>query len=595
MLPLTAAQKRKWGLSVLKRFQFKNQIVTDYVSALLVLFIVLFVVSASLLGYLVRFSNAQNERNSFLLLQRTQEQVDRSLFFLSRTATRISTHNGLLKFEHYNPKSSDDIYNARTLAEELKEEVSEHEFCVGFYVYAREANVILYNGFVYAPQEFFRIYVKDGQFETWKRKLGEDYADFCYGETTAFKGMSADGTFEYRQSYPYSGSSLGTIVFVVNNEIFKQNNVSEQQTENAVCMYVFNREKELLYQTVGEDTAALRSYLKLRDGYFYTKGFQKELICRATGDKERISYLYVDKGSATLLTARRISRFLILYIIFGLLGGGLYIYLQIQKNVKRSTRMKEFLQSGATDDSPLDWNKIIGSLEELSHKNSRLDRLLSVKNDMDINRHFINLLHDYSEYSEQSKKALQELGVDFDAPDYMLVIGDLGISKEEKPELVKYAIQNVLKDLMGDRVQWYFIDYNWNRVLFLLIGSFNESFQAYIREVFDMLAEFIRSILNIEVHFDFGAVCHSIDGIRLTVRRMLDYYYGKVSVKGAQTSGGIFQYAYLQSQENELVGLILGGTWDETERFLQQLFTQHQKAGSGALRVLFFNLLKKII
>ena len=257
--------------------------------------------------------------------------------------------------------------------------------------------------------------------------------------------------------------------------------------------------------------------------------------------------------------------------------------------------MKEFLQSGATDDSPLDWNKIIGSLEELSHKNSRLDRLLSVKNDMDINRHFINLLHDYSEYSEQSKKALQELGVDFDAPDYMLVIGDLGISKEEKPELVKYAIQNVLKDLMGDRVQWYFIDYNWNRVLFLLIGSFNESFQAYIREVFDMLAEFIRSILNIEVHFDFGAVCHSIDGIRLTVRRMLDYYYGKVSVKGAQTSGGIFQYAYLQSQENELVGLILGGTWDETERFLQQLFTQHQKAGSGALRVLFFNLLKKII
>lgn len=583
----------------MKRFKFKNQIVTDYVSALLVLFIVLFIISACLLGYSVRFSNAQNERNSLLQLQRTQEQVDRSLDFLSGTAMRLSADSRLLRFDRYDPKNSNDIYDAIMLSEALTAEVSEHEFCVGFYVYCREANVILYSNRVYTPQEFFRIYVNEGQFETWKRKLGEGYADSCYGETTAFNDKTTDGTFEYRQSYPYSGSSRGTIVFVINKDIFKQNNVSAEKQKNAVCMYAFNRDNELLYQTEEEDTAVLRSYLKLHDGCFYTKGLKKALICRTTGDRGRISYLYVDKGSTTLLTAKRISRFLTLYIVFGLLGGSLYIYMQIQKVMKRSARMKEFLKGEATDDSPLDWNKIIGSLEELSHKNSRLDRLLSVKNDMDINRHFVNLLHDYSEYSEQSKKALQELGINFDAPDYMLVMGDLNISKEEKPELVKYAIQNVLKDLMGNKVQWYFIDYNWNRVLFLLTGSFDENLQNDMRDVFDMLAEFIRSILSVEVHFDFGAVCHSIDEIRLSVRRMLDYYYyyyyGEATVTGAQTSGGIFQYAYLQSQENELISLILSGTWEETEKFLQQLFVQHHKAGSGALRILFFNLLGTLL
>lgn len=581
----------------MKGFKFKNRIVTDYVSALLLLFIVLFIVSVCFLGYSVRFSNAQNERNSLLQLKRTQEQVDRSLLFLSKTAMRIAQNNRLLELEGYDSKNSTDVYGAATLARDLMKELNGYDFCEGFYVYIRAADVILYNGYVYAPQDFFQFYVNDGQYETWKRKLSEVYNDACYADYAALNQTTVNGTFEYRLSYPFGGESRGTIVFIVSKGIFVQNNVSAEKQKNAVCMYAFNQKQELVYQTADESAEVLQSYLTMPDGYSYTKGLHKVMVCRTTSERGNIRYFYVDKGSRALSTARRISLFLFLYVVLGLCGGSIYIYLVTQKVVQRSKRMYAFLNNEATADTTLDWNMVMDGLEDLSRQNSRLDRLMSVKNDMDINRHFINLLHDYSEYAEQSKRALEELGVRLDVSDYMLVLGTIHISQEEKPDLVKYAMQNILKDLMGSRVQWYFIDYNWNRVMFLITGNFHEDFQRDTIEIFGMLAEFIRSILDIGVHFDFGTVCHSIEEIRLTVRQMLDYYeYDAYAESSEHTErdnqpGGVLQYGYLQAQENELVSLVLAGSQEEAVEYLQKLFAVHKNAGSSAMRILIFNLL----
>ena len=580
----------------MKHFIFKNRIVNNYVLVLLLILMVPFIVSVCLLQYAVHFAVSQSEESRYLQLEQTQQLVDRNLLFLRRTAMRIAQNRTLLELESYNPKSSQDVYSTTILASDLAKEVGSHDFCEGFYIYARSADLVFYNGYRYSTQDFFKTYIKEGQYETWKRKLGNDYFDYCHAGVGALNNLSENGTVEYRQSYPIGGTSKGTIVFILDKSIFVQGNMEKQYQANAVQAYIFNNNNEIIYRTHEEPESVLSEYLKLPDGYSYANNDGKKLICRKTSDTGSIRYILVDNGSQAFRTVNKISLFTIIYTVAVFLGGGFYIYSVTHKMSKRSKKIYELLDGKDQPGNVLDWNTVLEGLEDLSQKNNRLELLASVKNDMDKNKLFINLLHDRMGYVEQSKAALQELGVNFDAPDYLLMLGTFKISMEEKPELIKYAIQNILGDLLGTIVQWYFIDYNWNQVMFLLAGSFGENFKEEAENICGMIAEFIQSILNVELEFDVGEICHSIEGVRITLRSILDQYEYRAmhnisddAAKDGQQSQ--MNYGYLQGQENELMSLVLSGSVDETEAFLDSLIAKHKHTKPMILRILFFNLL----
>ncbi len=574
----------------MKHFIFKNRIVINYVSALLLILMVPFIVSVCLLQYAVRFSVSQNEESSFLQLKQTQELVDRNLLFLRRTAMRIAQNRSLLELESYDSSSSEDIYRTTVLAAELAKEVGTHDFCEGFYVYARSADLIFFKGYRYSPQDFFRTYVKQGQYETWKRKLGEDCFDYYYTAVGEFSGLTENGIVEYRQSYPLGGNGKGTISFILDKGIFVQQNLEKQYRTNAVKLFIFNKNNELIYQTSEEHENVLQKYLSLADGYSHEGG---ALVCRTTSDTGNLRYILVDNGSHASQTANKIFLFSSIYAAAVLLGGGIYIYSASRKMARRSETIYEFLDEKNRSGKVFDWNSLLDGLKAMSRKNSRMDLLVSVKNDMDRNRLFINLLHDRSEYVERSKTALQEMGVDLNAADFMVVLGTFNIAPDEKPELVKYAIQNILGDLV-DTANWYFIDYNWNRVMFLFTGNFGANFKEEATNICDVLAEFIRSILDIETEFDVGDICHSVEGIRVSVHKLLNRYDYKSLLRLSQNDRGEtegLRYGYLQEQENELMSMVMSGAADAAEEFVGRLITAHKRASSVLLRILVFNLL----
>lgn len=577
----------------MKRYFFKNRITANYLFVLLIILVIPLIVSTILLQYTVRFAVSQSEESRFMQLEQTRDLVDRNLLFLRRTAIRVAQNRALLELDSYNPKSTQDVYNTFLLAEELAQEVDTNDFCLGYYVYSRSANLIFYGGSRYQAQDFFNTYVRSGQYETWKRRLENDYFDFCNADVGELNKLSENGTVEYRQSYPLGGVSRGTIVFLFDKGIFIPENMKKQSGTNEVQLYVYNKNNENICRTYDEEESVLQQYLKMPDGYSYGKGWNKRLICRTTSDTGSLRYIWIDNGSQAFRSVRAISLFSALYSIVVLLGGGLYIYSNTRMMSKKSRKIYELLGEKDSAGSVLDWNVLLDSLEDLSQKSNSLDLLVSVKNDMTKNKLFINLLYDRSGYEEQYKNQLEELGVHFDAPDYMLLLGTFKISVEEKPELIKYAIQNILSDLMGSTIQWYFIDYNWNQIMFLLKGSVGEHFREEAENICAMAAEFIQSILDIELEFDAGEICHSIEGVRATARELLERYEYRSTydIDAAADSLEQTKYGYLQKQENEMMSLVLSGSRSEMEEFLNRLIAEHKHTKPVILRTLFSNLL----
>ena len=100
--------------------------------------------------------------------------------------------------------------------------------------------------------------------------------------------------------------------------------------------------------------------------------------------------------------------------------------------------------------------------------------------------------------------------------------------------------------------------------------------------------------MDIETEFDVGDICHSVEGIRVSVHKLLNRYDYKSLLRLSQNDRGEtegLRYGYLQEQENELMSMVMSGAADAAEEFVGRLITAHKRASSVLLRILVFNLL----
>ncbi len=573
----------------------KSRITLNYLSVLLVILLVPLIISTLLLQYTSRFAVSQSEQRRYMQLQQMSEMVDENLSFLQRTAIRVAQNKNLLALNYYDSKEVNNIYTTAVLADELDKEVDVNEFCLGYYIYVRSANLIFYNGDAYQTQDFFNAHVRSGQYDTWKRKLENEYFDFCNADVGLLNSLSENGVVEYRQSYPLGGVSRGTIVFVFDKGVFLSDNMIQKDSDKDK-LFVLNKNDEIVFQTADTD-GDLKKYLQMEEGYSYTGG---RWYAKKTSDTGSLRYVWIDMGSQNFRSVRGISLFVSVYSIAVLLVGGLYIYSNTYRMSKHNRKIYELLGRKNDSDNILDWDVLVDNIEELSKQSHSLELLTSMKSDMVKNKLFINLLYEHLGYDDHIKAQLEEAGISFDAPDYMVVLYTFTPTAGEGFELVKYAMQNIFKDLMGSNAQWHFIDFSWNQAMLLFKGSFDEAFPSEARNVCMMTAEFLQSILNIELEFEISEICHSVEDIRSVSHKLLRNYEYKSMYNVSENTddngkASTMQYGYLQNQENELMSLTLSGAANEMKSFLERLIDEHRCTNPILRKTLYINLLGTLI
>ena len=569
----------------MNRLNFNNRIVKNYFSALLVILMIPFIASVFMMQYYSHTFKEQEQEGSFMQLKQTQELVDRNLLFLRRTAMKVAKNNSLLALEKYNPKNPKEVYNIANLADELAKEIGIYEFCEGAYIYVRRADIVFFSGDCYSSRDFFRVYVREGEYDEWKKQLSYNYFDSFYTQVGGFNDLTESGVVEYRQSYPIGGENKGTISFLLNKTLFVQQNLEKQYRTNKIRLIIFNKDNQIVYRTSEGGEEKYEQYFGLAEGY---SKIGMADVWSTVSEIGELKYVLIDNGNGAMQNVNRFSLFSILYAFVILVLGGVYIFFATKRMSVKSKTIYEFLKNKTPEGKVFDWDTIVDELKEVSHAQTQVDVLLSVKDNMKKNQLLINLLCESDEYLGQIKESLLKFDVKLEGPDFLLTSVILKIPCEEQPELLKFAAQNILKDLTQD-TEWYFIDYSYNRVMFLFTGDIDNKKRSELVGVFDVLTEFIDSILEVEVEFEFGNVCHSVKELRNSAKHLLNSQNFEVFLYDIKNKNK--KYYYLQEQENELMGRVLTGKSEDTDKFIDDIFLAHKDTDFAYIRVLALNLL----
>ena len=571
----------------MKKFIFKNRILINYITPLLLILVIPFVASICFLQYTVDFAVSQSEERSYSEINHVQEMVEVYLTTVRTKSLNIARNTGVLQLDSYNSQNVKDVYKISQLARELRDIAGSYEFSYGCYVYDKSSDIIFFNGSRYSTREFFDTYVATGQYDNWKNKLGRQYAFLCREGTGRLNNLSENGVIEYTQSYPLGGESEGTIVFLLDKSIFMNKNISN--TDSNLQLYIFNKNNELIHGTENTDNAMIERLLGIAEGYSHVGGIGKALVSTATSENGSLRYVCIDKGSAAFRIIQSISMLIMIYAIIILLVGGVFVFYAARQMSRRLVRINKAI---GNHKSANDWQELMSGIEGLSKNRNTMSSMLSTKNDIEKNMAFINFLYDYSGHGDYYRDVLEKHGVVFGDGQYVPVLGILELDMNEQAELIKFAIKNIFTDLNRDTFKWYFMDYSWNRVVFLINGNFDDQSMSNLDDMFRMVSDCILSIFEVIVEFNLGDVCDNLDSVRTSCRKLNERYRYK-TIYGIMDDedGSVDTYKYLYKQENELISLVLSGEAEEVDRYIDDMILAHKNAPYVIMNMLFYSLL----
>jgi len=576
----------------LKNFILKNRTIINNVVALLLVLSVPFVVSICLLQYTVHFAMNQCEERSYAEIEHMQELVERNLSVIRKQAMEIAQSRKLLQLEKYDPNNKADVYAVSNLAQELRTLAGTQEFCRGFYVYSEAADIIFFNGSKFTSRRFFDTYVKKGHYETWKSMLGREYLNVCRNSQGNINDMSEYGVVEYLQSYPLGGKNSGTIVFLLDKSVFMTKSITPKNKNSKLELYVFNQNNELVHTTGKINDSDIESLLKVSDGSSHINTKERAFVFSATSDSGKLRYICVDRGSAAFKIIEKISLFIFIYAIIIFLGGGLYIFSTTYQMSKRIKRINKLISIRGNHEPVLDWNVVLSGIEDLANNQSTMNNIISAKNNIERNMVLVNFLYDYTSSAEQYLKTLENHGIVFDAQSYISVLGVLEMSAAENTNLLKFAVQNIFSDLIGEKASWYFVDCNWNRVMFLLKGTFGEAEKQEISMIYQSVSEYMLSILNIKTEFVIGEICEEVESLRASAKKLNERYrYKTLYGNNFENKTDMAGYKYLQKQENELINLMFSGSGEDVDGFVRDIISAHKDTSHVVMNTLYYNLL----
>lgn len=567
----------------MKKFIFKNKLLINYITPLLLILVVPFAVSICFLQYTVDFAVSQSEERSYAEMNHIQEMVEFHLTGVRTKSLSIARNFNLLQLESYNSKNVDDVYRTTLLAREIGDMAGNYEFSFGCYVYDKSADIIFFNGKRYGSREFFDTYVGSGQFETWRSKLSKQYSFLCREGIGKLNSLSEYGVIEYTQSYPLGGESEGCIVYLLDKSILMNKNISN--SESNLQLYIFNKNNELIHGHGSADDKMLTRILDISEGYSNIVGIGKALVSTSTSENGSLRYVCIDKGSTTFKVIKSISALIMIYaLIILLLGGGLVFYSARQM----SKRIKRIHNAIGSQKSVNDWQELMTSIEVMSKDRNTMKNLESNKNDIEKNMAFMSYLFDYSESGAHYEQILRKHGIVVDSEQYIPVIGILELDKDEQEELIKFALQNIFTDLIGTKTKWHFIDFGRNCIFFLLTGEFSKDDIQEVREIFKTESDYVFSIFNVLVDFEMGDVCEEFEKLRASALKLIERYryrsvYGFMDDEVNLASG----YTYLSNQENELISFVLSGDAQKTNRLIEDILSAHKRSPRVVANMMF--------
>lgn len=548
-----------------------------------------FVVSICLLQYTVSFSIRQCEERSSAEINHMQELVERNLSVVRKQAMEMAQNRDLLLIDHYDSTSKDNIYKTSRLAQSLKEIAGTQEFSRGFYVYLKSADIILYNGSKMTSREFFNVYVKTGQYETWKSKLSREYLNDCRNSQGKINDLSEHGVIEYLQSFPLGGKANGTIVFLIDKSVFITKSITPKDSSRE--LYVFNQHNELVHGTKEIDDKQIKELLRFSEGSYQVDMNGKAFVFSETSDNRKLRYICIDRGSAAFKVIEKISFFIFIYALIIFFGGGFYIFSTSYQMSMRIKKINKLISKKESDESNLDWKSLLNGIEDLAKSRNSMRSIVASKNNIEKNMVIASFIYDYSIQSSKCVEQMEKIGVVLDGENYIFVIGTLDFEDGENEDLVKFAVQNIFSDLIKDIAKWYFFDFLGNRIIFLLKGSFNENTKNKINEIFGSVSDYILSILDVRVQFDVGQICSEVEELRLSAKKQNERskfktIYGEQIYSHTENSN----YKYLQKQENELINLMFSGTSEELDNNIVQIISEHKNAPHIVKNTLYYNL-----
>lgn len=578
----------------MNRFFFRDRITSQYTAIVLSILIVPFLISLFLLVFSVRLADDYSKISMQVQLKRSAERTEEALSEMSASATKIAQNTELLLLNSYDETLPDNVEHLYKLTNKFSSEISVPDYCKGFYIYVDAIDVVLHDKVIYKTKEFYDIHINGEDYLLWKEELTKNYFRTCYLNTGNLTKLSENGVFEYRFSYPIGGQTKGTIAFIVDNSIFVENELFSNESNKIMDKYVFFEDK-LVYPVTTSQKSDFLEYLQCEDGFIEKPLNGSKFVFKASSEVDNLKFIYTDNENTSYNTVKNISIFIVLYALLVLLIGGFYVLKMWKKMSKRNMKIYRLLTDGKSETKVLDWNLITEGLNELSLQRKSIENLSGINKKLEQEQLIREFLLCKSDHIFDLQKKMQNAGMPFNEPDFLVVFGTYSYAEELTSAVLKETIERIIEDKLADGVAWYLIDCNWNQIFILFYGSICNEIKEEINETLKQLRGFFEKYISSELIYSTGDVCHSLVDVHKSAHKlMVDYEYESLYELEKSVPAGesrAVNYNYQQKDENKLTNLVLLGNIEEVQEFLKKIFNEHKDSSQIVQRTLFFNLL----
>ena len=554
---------------------------------MLVILIIPLLFSSFFYTYTLNFALNKIEEKSYANISSVKDIVDRDLLYVQKTAFQIIQESNLVKVAEKD-SSKIALQKLQQLTNYFSNEINSSDFIKNIYVYYHDNDIIISADGKYNAKDFHKVYVKNMKFSTWQTKIKQTYFNDFMTKEESISIPDAD-VIEYRQSFPLTGDKNGTLVILLDIAELEKIFVSQSHAPDS-AIYILNGNNDVLFHA-GQSYSLAESVDKSPENFtIYTD--ENFLLCRRISDETSLQYISIENKNTMLKNFHKISYWIVLYIVFVIFAGTLYIFFISKKAYKPIDKVRSMLNA---ENNEISWPTIHMYLENLKATNQRAENLLTEQRSS-LKKQFLEKLLAGNVPDKLLEEECHLHNIFLNKDSFLTIVSSFNSVPKDECSIIKVAITNIMEDLAKEKANVYAIDTGIHQITFLI--NFDSSLfpDDEIVSCCQFLNACVKEEFEHDILFDMGTIEHSADRIYISVQKAKESYESRImhedhsvifSVHNRHHSDPSF---YSLEQENKLINYVMSGQKESAISYLDELFTEFSDSSLPMLKYFFFGI-----
>lgn len=516
--------------------------------------------------------------------------MDRFFYEGRRNANLLTSNSDISLMVDANTLSNNVRYSAVKVSESINNNIAATMDKMSWYIYLPNLGMILSNGSLLKPDEFFYAYYPNSE-------LGyKDWFSYISGDTSrvysiAYGHKSTDGADTVENVIPISQIGVGNsrsmsfITSISCSSLFED----ALNEDNCESIIILGEDGQILADW-GSENYSPEAFqdMAINDKEIMSFKHDKEHMEATCISSEwnNIKYIFATRRDAYFETAIVMERITIVSFIVLALIGAVIIYLTINRHYKPIKKIVKLIDENRGGSDSNEYELIRSVIEKLMANNSKSDSMLRLNNERLRNVYLVSLLT-VGKNKAEALGRLKSIGVDFESKYFYVAIirlsGNGCFEGSDSSEMAEYAVANIVDECVEKVAVNYTCSYSGMVMCAINIDNDDGMPEKFIKEL-ETARKHIENYLQINVNISVSGRGESAEELgRLYYDALYAMEYGKESsesgiavyteVSNTADAGDDKTIMHSYVKWNEMLALMRNGDSDSAKMLLEDILS----------------------